>query len=150
MTCTAAFPLTLIQTLIAITFNLKCDKKILYIPIRRLTFLWWCLNCECREKRRNSSRSPKNPKLHKKKKIQSTWRFLNFPPGFSAVKKIFSIQFIIVLQCRTSQFQTLSLNLQPPSKLVPPLGSQSGIKHVSRMCYLSLSLAQPCVCFLFS
>ena len=68
MTCTAAFPLTLIQTLIAITFNLKCDKKILYIPIRRLTFFWWRLNSKCRERRTNTSRLPKNPKLHLKKK----------------------------------------------------------------------------------
>ena len=83
-----------------------------------------------------------------KKKIQSTWRFLNFPPGFSAVKKIFSIQFIIVLQCRTSQFQTLSLNLQPPSKLVPPLGSL--VLNMCLECLISLCLWLSRVCVFFS
>ena len=63
-------------------------------------------------------------------------------------QKDFSIQFIIVLQCRTSQFQTLSLNLQPPSKLVPPLGSL--VLNMCLECLISLCLWLSRVCVFFS
>lgn len=53
-----------------------------------------------------------------------------------------------MLQCRTSQFQTLSLNLQPPSKLVPPLGSL--VLNMCLECLISLCLWLSRVCVFFS